>query len=218
MNQPYSYRFTYNLEPLLDSRSSPVTKTLVLIKWHAAFSAAVMKRVSSCRFIYSLERLTAFYKPLLDNMRGPVMNALGQVTGMLQSLLLESLQRRAAKLPGLMSELKLVLPSLLMSHNHALQNNALQLIRVLLPEEPDNVAGLPMLTLVQTYHLHEGSRRVNEGLTTLSPDLTATSQDVLCFVLISISCALETEAVTAQALRYCPHAGTVSCMTESAVS
>ena len=149
-----------------------------------------MKSVSSCRFIYSLERLTAFFKPLLDNMRGPVMNALGQVTGMLQSLLLESLQRRAAKLPGLMSELKSVLPSLLMSHNHALQNNALQLIRVLLPEEPDNVAGPPTLTLVWTHHLREGGRRVNEGSTTLCPGLIVSSQDMPCFVLICITCAL----------------------------
>ena len=98
-----------------------------------------------CRFIYSLERLTAFYKPFVDSLRGPIMNSLAQVTGMLQSLLLESLQRRAAKLPGLMSDLKSVLPSLLASHNYALQNNALQLIRVLMPEESDQAAGLLLL-------------------------------------------------------------------------
>ena len=98
------------------------------------------------------------------------MNALGHVTGMLQSLLLESLQRRAAKLPGLMSELKSVLPSLLMSHNHALQNNALQLIRVLLPEEPDDVAGMPMLTLAWTYLL---------GLTTCTKVVDVSMKDSL---------------------------------------
>ena len=76
------------------------------------------------------------------------MNSLSQVTGMLQSLLLESLQRRAAKLPGLMADLKTVLPNLLASHNYALQNNALQLIRVLMPEESDDAAaGLLLLTL-----------------------------------------------------------------------
>lgn len=69
------------------------------------------------------------------------MNALRQVTGLLQSLLLESLQRRAAKLSGLMAELRPVLPGLLASHNHALQNNALQLIRALLPAEADDAAG-----------------------------------------------------------------------------
>lgn len=98
------------------------------------------------RFIYSLERLTAFHKPLVDSLRAPLLNILPQVTGMLQSLLLEILQRRAAKLPNLMTEVKPVLPALLASHNYALQNNALQLVKVLLPAEPDEPAGASLLT------------------------------------------------------------------------
>jgi len=88
-----------------------------------------------------LERLTAFHAPLVDTLKAPLLDILPQVTGMLQSLLLEILQRRAAKLPGLMTDVKSVLPTLLASHNTALQNNALQLVKVLLPAEADESAG-----------------------------------------------------------------------------
>jgi len=60
---------------------------------------------------------------------------------MLQSLLLEILQRRAVQLPNLMTDVKSVLPALLASHNHALQNKALQLVKALLPAQPDTTAG-----------------------------------------------------------------------------
>lgn len=60
---------------------------------------------------------------------------------MQQALLLDILQRRAAKLSGLMTDIRPVLPSLLASHNHALQNNMLQLLKVLLPAESDEAAG-----------------------------------------------------------------------------
>lgn len=93
------------------------------------------------RFIYCLERLTAFHKPLIDTLRAPLLDTLPRVTGMLQSLLLEILQRRAAHLPNLMTDVKPVLPALLASHNHALQNKALQLVKALLPAEPDTTAG-----------------------------------------------------------------------------
>ena len=88
-----------------------------------------------------MERLTSFHSQLVDSLRAALLNALPQVTGMLQALLLEVLQRRAAKLPGLMTDIMPVLPSLLASHNHALQNNALQLLKALLPGETDEVAG-----------------------------------------------------------------------------
>ena len=94
-----------------------------------------------CRFIYTVERLTSFHGALIDSLRAPLLNVLPQVTGMQQALLLDVLQRRAAKLPDLMTEIKPVLPSLLASHNHALQNNALQLLKVLLPAEADEAAG-----------------------------------------------------------------------------
>lgn len=94
-----------------------------------------------CRFIYSVERLTAFHSALIDSLRAALLNALPQVGAMLQALLLEVLQRRAAKMPDLMTDMKLVLPGLLASHNHALQNNALQLLKVLLPSETDETAG-----------------------------------------------------------------------------
>ena len=70
---------------------------------------------------------------------------------MLQALLLEVLQRRAAKLTDLMTDIKPVLPSLLTSHNHALQNNALQLLKVLLPAETDDAAG-------ETHSSHVGQK------------------------------------------------------------
>lgn len=94
-----------------------------------------------CRFIYTVERLTSFHGALIDSLRAPLLNALPQVTGMQQALLLDILQRRAAKLTNLMTDIKLVLPSLLASHNHALQNNTLQLLKVLLPAESDEAAG-----------------------------------------------------------------------------
>lgn len=93
------------------------------------------------RFLYSLERLTAFHKPLIDALRAPLLATLPQVTGMLQSLVLEILQRRAAKLTNLMTDVKSVLPTLLASHNHALQNNALRLVKALMPAESDDAAG-----------------------------------------------------------------------------
>lgn len=88
-----------------------------------------------------MERLTAFHSALIDALRAPLLNALPQVTGMLQALLLEVLQRRAAKLTDLMTDIRPVLPTLLASHNHALQNNALQLLKVLLPGETDEMTG-----------------------------------------------------------------------------
>ena len=105
--------------------------------------AAQLTTARGCldRFIYSLERLTAFHKPLVDALRGPLLAILPQVTGMLQSLVLEILQRRAAKLGNLMTDVKSVLPALLGSHNHALQNNALRLVKALMPAEPDDAAG-----------------------------------------------------------------------------
>lgn len=94
-----------------------------------------------CRFIYTVERLTAFYSALIDSLRATLLNALPQVGAMLQALLLDVLQRRAAKMSDLMTDMKPVLPSLLASHNHALQNNALRLLKVLLPAENDDSAG-----------------------------------------------------------------------------
>ena len=76
--------------------------------------------------------LTAFHSALLDSLRAALLNALPQVGAMLQALLLDVLQRRAAKMSDLMTDMKPVLPSLLASHNHALQNNALQLLKALL--------------------------------------------------------------------------------------
>jgi len=78
---------------------------------------------------------------LIDTLRAPLLDTLPRVTGMLQSLLLEILQRRAAQLPNLMTDVKPALPALLASHNHALQNKALQLVKALLPAEPDSAAG-----------------------------------------------------------------------------
>jgi len=78
---------------------------------------------------------------LIDILRAPLLDTLPRVTGMLQSLLLEILQRRAAQLPNLMTDVKPVLPALLASHNHALQNKTLQLVKALLPAEPDSAAG-----------------------------------------------------------------------------
>lgn len=97
--------------------------------------------VFMCRFIYSVERLTSFHTSIIDTLRAPLLNALAQVTGMLQALLLDVLQRRAAKLPDLMPDVRPVLPTLLASHNHALQNNALKLVKVLLPGETEDAAG-----------------------------------------------------------------------------
>ena len=93
------------------------------------------------RFIYTVERLTSFHGALIDSLRAPLLNALPQVTGMQQALLLDVLQRRAAKLTDLMTDIKPVLPSLLASHNHALQTSALQLLKMLLPAETDETAG-----------------------------------------------------------------------------
>lgn len=94
-----------------------------------------------CRFVYSVERLTAFHSSLIYSLRAALLNALPQVGAMLQALLLDVLQRRAAKMSDLMIDMKPLLPGLLASQNHALQNNALQLLKVLLPSEPDETAG-----------------------------------------------------------------------------
>lgn len=88
-----------------------------------------------------MERLTAFHKPVIDAVRAPLLSSLAQTTGMLQSLVLEVLQRRAGSLQGLMTDVQSVLPALLASRNHALQNNALKLTKALLPAEPDEPAG-----------------------------------------------------------------------------
>lgn len=93
------------------------------------------------RFIYTVERLTAFHSALIDSLRAMLLNALPQVGAMLQALLLDVLQRGAANMSDLMTDMKPVLPSLLASHNHALQNNALRLLKVLLPAENDDSAG-----------------------------------------------------------------------------
>lgn len=104
-----------------------------------------------CRFIYTVERLTSFHGALIDSLRAPLLNALPQVTGMQQALLLDILQRRAAKLSGLMTDIRPVLPSLLASHNHALQNNTLQLLKVLLPAESDEAAGETFMVYTYIY-------------------------------------------------------------------
>ena len=96
-----------------------------------------------------MERLTAFHKPLIEALRGPLLSSLSQTTGMLQSLVLEILQRRAANLPNLLTEVKPVLPHLLASHNHALQSNALKLVKILIQAESDESAGNDIMQCLQ---------------------------------------------------------------------
>ncbi|KAL3135934.1 hypothetical protein ABBQ32_006979 [Trebouxia sp. C0010 RCD-2024] len=109
------------------------------------------------RFVYSVERLTAFHSSLIYSLRAALLNALPQVGAMLQALLLDVLQRRAAKMSDLMIDMKPLLPGLLASQNHALQNNALQLLKVLLPSEPDETAGKLLQQLAQSFRDHSSS-------------------------------------------------------------
>ena len=136
-----------------------------------------------CRFIYSVERLTSFHTSIVDTLRASLLNALPQVTGMLQALLLEVLQRRAAKLPDLMTDVRPMLPTLLASHNHALQNNALQLLKVLLPGETDDATGKSCFA----------SPSVSAKGCTISRGLHSTSK--ACIVALGVSLGIMCESV-----------------------